>query len=224
MTRSEELSRSFYSELGADGLRSRTRPDWDEKIVAALLELLPRDARVLDAGCGYGRVALPLARAGHEVEGLDLSEKLIEAACRAADAEGLRVEFQVGSMTSLPYPPESFDAVVCLWSAFNELLEEEEQVRALREMWRVLRHGGVGVLEGRPYTAPRADEIESGSRRGPEPRVEWDLVGGIPNPHYRHDELSLRRICAATDIARFQVFEREWGGRQRLLLLLEKPS
>jgi 2-polyprenyl-3-methyl-5-hydroxy-6-metoxy-1,4-benzoquinol methylase len=82
-------------------------------------------------------VALPLAHAGYEVEGLDLSENLIEAARRAASVEGLRIAFEVGSMTSLPYASDSFDSVICLWSAFWELLDEESQVEAVAEMWRV---------------------------------------------------------------------------------------
>ena len=88
MSRSEEISRAFYRQLGAEGLAARTQPEWAEKIVAAVLEMLPWPAaRVLDVGCGYGRVALPLARAAYEIEGLDLSENLIESARRAADAE-----------------------------------------------------------------------------------------------------------------------------------------
>lgn len=96
MSQSEEISRAFYAELGADGLANRTRPEWDERVVAAIVELLPSHARVLDVGCGYGRVALPLARAGYEVEGFDLSGNLIETARRTADADGLRVGFTVG--------------------------------------------------------------------------------------------------------------------------------
>jgi tRNA/tmRNA/rRNA uracil-C5-methylase (TrmA/RlmC/RlmD family) len=65
--------------------------------------MLPDNARVLDVGCGYGRIALPLVRAGYEVEGIDLSENLVEAALRAAEIENLRIHFAVGSMTSLPY-------------------------------------------------------------------------------------------------------------------------
>jgi SAM-dependent methyltransferase len=190
--------------------------------VAALVELLPR-GRLLDVGCGYGRIALPLVRSGFEVEGLDLSEEMIDAARRAAAAEGLRIGFTVGSMTSLPYASESFDAAICLWSAFNELLEEDEQTRAIAEMWRVLRPGGVALVEGRPYTEPTAAEIASGARRGPEHRVEWHCTEGILNPHYRHDERSLRRICEAARVERFGVCEREWGARRRLFLRLDKP-
>ena len=103
VAKSEEISRAFYAQLGADGLANRTRPEWNEQIVAAVIDMLPTVARVLDVGCGYGRVALPLSHAGYEVEGIDLAPNLIEAARRAADAEGARINFTVGSMTRLPY-------------------------------------------------------------------------------------------------------------------------
>ena len=223
MSQSEEISRSFYAQLGAAGLANRTRPDWDERIVASVSEMLPPRARVLDAGCGYGRVALPLAREGYDVTGLDLSPNLIQAARRAADDEGLRVEFTVGSMTALPYPRAAFDAVICLWSAFHELLEEEEQIQAISGMWRVLRPGGLALIEGPLYEAPGEEEIRSGARRGPDHRIAWTLVEGILNPHYVHDERSFRRICEAAGVAPFEVYERDWGGRQRQFLRLEKP-
>jgi SAM-dependent methyltransferase len=224
VSKSEEVSRAFYAQLGAVGLAKRTLPEWDEKIIRALVVMLPRDARVLDLGCGYGRIAFPLARSGYRVEGLDLSENLIGAARATADAEGLRVGFVVGSMTSLPYTSESFDAAICLWSAFNELLEEDEQAQAISEMWRVLRPKGFALIEGPVYTEPSDAELDSGARRGPEYRIVWDLVEGIPKPHYAHDRRSFRRICHAGGVERFEVFERDWGGRQRLFLRFDKPA
>jgi SAM-dependent methyltransferase len=197
---SEDLSRSFYAQLGADGLANRTRPAWDEEIVGALIETLPEHGRVLDVGCGYGRVTLPLARAGYAVHGLDLSPSMIEPARAAADAQGLVVGLTVASMTNLPYAEASFDAVICLWSTFNELLDEAEQIRTIAEMWRVLDFGGLALIEGRPYEEPGPVEIASGARRGPEHRIEWAPVEGILNPHYRHDERSLRRICRSAEV------------------------
>jgi SAM-dependent methyltransferase len=219
---SEDLSRSFYAQLGAEGLANRTRPEWDKEIVGALIEMLPEHGRVLDVGCGYGRVALPLARAGYAVHGLDLSPSMIEPARAAADAEGLVVGLTVASMTNLPYAADSFDAVICLWSAFNELLEEAEQTRTIAEMWRVLDLGGLSLIEGRPYEEPTPVEIASGARRGPEHRIEWGPVEGILNPHYRHDERSFLRICQRAEVEPVRIFEREWAGRQRLFLRLDK--
>ena len=98
---------------------------------------------------------------------------MIEPARAAADAEGLVVGLTVASMTTLPYAAKSVDAVICLWSAFNELLDEAEQTRTIVEMWRVFDCGGFALIEGRPYEEPSPVGIASGARRGPEHRIEW---------------------------------------------------
>ena len=95
-------SRAFYRRLGPAGLAIRTKPEWDARIVAQLLELLPRAGRVLDVGCGYGRIAVPLARAGFDVTGLDIAPNLVRAARREAARRGVALTLDVGSMTSLP--------------------------------------------------------------------------------------------------------------------------
>ena len=92
-------SRAFYRRLGPAGLAIRTKPEWDARIVAQLLELLPRSGRVLDVGCGYGRIAVPLARAGFAVTGLDVSPNLLRAARREAASHGVAVRLDLGSMT-----------------------------------------------------------------------------------------------------------------------------
>lgn len=68
-------------------------------------------ARVLDIGCGQGRDALFIARAGHRVVGVDLSPNGIAALTRAAKAQGLAIEGVVADVVD--YRPEGrFDVVV----------------------------------------------------------------------------------------------------------------
>jgi SAM-dependent methyltransferase len=215
---SEELSKAFYEQLGAKGLARRTSSEADTEIVATLAGLIPRRSHVLDAGCGYGRIALPLARLGYRVDGIDLSREMLEAAGQAAREELLEVGYMLGSMTRLPLESSTYDAVICLWSAFNELLDESEQQAAVKEMRRVLVPGGLLLVEGRPYHEATEQEISDGLRRGPGHRVEWGLVEGILNPHYRHDEASLARLAREAGFERCEIALRPWGGRERLVL------
>jgi SAM-dependent methyltransferase len=102
-------------------------------------------ARILDAGCGNGRHAVPLASAGYRVVGLDSSRTLLAAARRAARGAP-RPRFVCGSYTRLPFEPGSFDTVLCLGTALGYLGDEADRA-ALREFRRVLAPGGRLVIE-----------------------------------------------------------------------------
>ena len=71
--------------------------------------MVPRGARILDAGCGTGRVGGYLAAAGHRVVGVDLDPELIAAA--RADHPG--PTWEVGDLAELDLGPARFDVVVC---------------------------------------------------------------------------------------------------------------
>jgi SAM-dependent methyltransferase len=101
---------------------------------------LPRHARVLDLGCGAGTNALFLARSGFRTSGIDLAPGAIEAATRRAHRAGLRVDFRVGDVLSLPFPKGSFRGLVDI-GCFHTLPIELRSVYA-RELARVLRPGG----------------------------------------------------------------------------------
>jgi SAM-dependent methyltransferase len=103
------------------------------------------DALILDAGCGNGRHALPLAREGYQVVALDSSGVLLAAARRAARG-GRSPHFVHGSYTALPFAPGAFDSVLCLGTALGYLGEQGDRA-ALREFRRVLAPGGRLVIE-----------------------------------------------------------------------------
>lgn len=74
---------------------------------------LPAGASILDVPCGAGRHALALARLGHRVTGVDLSEDAIARARAQAESEGLDARFVRADMRDLP-AGGAFDAVACL--------------------------------------------------------------------------------------------------------------
>ena len=105
------------------------------------LELTP-DERVLDVACGTGNLALPAARHGAAVTGIDIAPNLIDAACRAAEDAGLDVRFEVGTAEALPYADGAFDTVISMFGVMFAARPEP----ALAELVRVTRSGGRIVL------------------------------------------------------------------------------
>lgn len=94
--------------------------------------------RVLDVACGTGNLALPAARHGATVTGIDIAPNLIEAACRACAAESLAIRFDVGAAEALPYDDGAFDTVI---SMFGVMFSGRPEA-ALSELLRVTRPGG----------------------------------------------------------------------------------
>jgi len=94
--------------------------------------------RVLDVACGSGNLAMPAARAGAVVTGVDIATNLLEQARARAAAEGLTVEFDEGDAEALPYPDAAFDLVVSMFGAM--FAPRPELVAA--ELVRVCRPGG----------------------------------------------------------------------------------
>lgn len=95
-------------------------------------------SRVLDLACGTGDIAFEAAQRGAEVVGLDITPRMIELA-RAKPAAAGRVSWTVGDMTSLPVMSTSFDVITTGYGLRNV----PDLPRALSEMHRVLRPGGV---------------------------------------------------------------------------------
>lgn len=100
---------------------------------------------ILDAGCGAGRNLVYLLRAGREVYGIDRDPRAIARvqALRAELAPGVPQEnFLTGELDALPYADASMDVVLC--SAVLHFADDERHFGGmLREMWRVLRPGGL---------------------------------------------------------------------------------
>jgi SAM-dependent methyltransferase len=112
---------------------------------AARLAGCRKGALILDAGCGNGRHAVPLARAGYRVVGLDSSGVLLAAARRAARDDPWP-HFVRGSYAKLEFEDAVFDAVLCLGTSLG-YLGDEGDLAALREFRRVLVPGGRLVVE-----------------------------------------------------------------------------
>jgi ubiquinone/menaquinone biosynthesis C-methylase UbiE len=93
---------------------------------------------VLDVACGTGNAALPAARAGGRVTGLDLVPELLDAGREKASAAGLEIEWVEGDAEELPFEDGAFDRV---FSTFGHMFAPRHR-RVADEMARVCRRGG----------------------------------------------------------------------------------
>jgi SAM-dependent methyltransferase len=119
-----------------------------ENSAAYLLPHVAADAKVLDVGCGPGTITAGLADRvprGH-VTGIDAAQGIIDQArAEAGDRENLT--FATGDVYALDYPDDSFDVV----HAHQVLQHLSDPVRALREMRRVARPGGIVAARDGDY-------------------------------------------------------------------------
>jgi SAM-dependent methyltransferase len=100
--------------------------------------------KVMDLGCGDGTTALPMARLGADVLGVDIARNLVEAGNQRAKEEGLtNCRFQEGDATDLdPLPDQAFDLVVSIFGA----MFAPKPFEVAKEMVRVTKPGGRIVM------------------------------------------------------------------------------
>jgi len=112
----------------------------------ALVERLgiTKGMKVLDLGCGDGTTALPEAKLGADVLGIDIARNLVEAGKRRAAERGLtNLKFQEGDASNLEQVPDkSFDLVVSIFGA----MFAPKPFEVAKEMVRVTRPGGRIVM------------------------------------------------------------------------------
>lgn len=112
-----------------------------------LLAHLPEPpADVIDIGCGTGSLAVLLARAGFRVRGIDVAERMLEAAQLKAAEAAVDVEFRQGDANDPPYPFASADAVLSrhvLWAMTDPATALDKWGSLLRPAGRLL------LVEGR---------------------------------------------------------------------------
>ena len=102
---------------------------------------------VLDVAAGNGNVSLAAARRWCEVTSTDYVESLLARGRRRAEAEGLKIKFQIADAEDLPFPDASFDAVV---STFGGMFSPDQD-RTAEELVRVCKPGGrVGLANWTP--------------------------------------------------------------------------
>jgi len=122
---------------------------WRRKAVLECLKYRPE--RILDLCTGTGDLAVRIARmtAAHtEIDALDFSETMLEEARKKAAAWSLgsRIRFVLSDVAALPYPDDHFDSMIIGFAFRNLTYHNPKQDQYLREIWRVIKPGGICVI------------------------------------------------------------------------------
>jgi ubiquinone/menaquinone biosynthesis C-methylase UbiE len=138
----------WYAKITRDGREY-------EQVAEMLAPLVPTGGSFLEVAPGPGYHTIELASRCEKCHafGLDTSETFVRIASENARRAGVDVKWCVGNASSMPYPDESFDLVVCQ-AAFKNFTKP---VEALAEMLRVLKPGGTAVVIDLRRDATMAD-------------------------------------------------------------------
>lgn len=191
----------FEQWFGAEYLR--LYPHRDDEDAGAAVALVNRviplaGLDVLDLACGPGRHTVHLRTQRARVVGLDLSLPLLSLARSRGGGGGAFVR---GDMRHLPFRKETFDVIVNLFTSFGYFAEDAQHGAVLRDVARLLRHGGTCVLDYfnaaavRAQLVPRDEQVVGTQRVVIERHITSDGRYVVKEMHLMHDGRSfLERV------------------------------
>lgn len=136
----------------------------------ARLDLKP-GMKVLDVATGTGNLAIPAAKTGADVTGIDIAPNLIDSAIERAKAEGVDAKFEVGDAEALPYEDDAFDVVMTM---FGAMFAPRPDVTAA-ELIRVTKPGGLIAMANWTPEAFTGQMFKTNAKHVPPPP-------GMPSP------------------------------------------
>lgn len=206
--------------------------------IEAALSLEP-ESQILDLGCGNGRHAIPLARKGYRVTGIEYSEGSLEIAREEAGRQGLEIIFRRQDMRTLDQV-SYYDAVLMMDCAFG-LFSDDENEDVFARVAQSLKPGGELVLNlFNPYYMAVHQEVrhEVDGNRDFIRRVRFDVQEGrvlddilyidaaaglreaIPTKSYRAYTIpELQRMADSCGIRKLEVYGHDTAFRP----LLDQP-
>ena len=197
---------------------------------------LRQPCKVLDLACGVGRHSVLFANLGFDVVGLDFSKNYLAEARKSGTKMKAKIKFVHGDMKNLRphFEPESFDLVVSLYNSFGYFKTRNDDLRMLKEAYRVLKPGGkfvINTLNGTGVKAALTKPVSFGrepiknvfmidaakfNERKRQTQSQWTIVDArkskakIHRMSFQQNVYSHQELKAALRSAGFTV-EMTWG-------------
>lgn len=122
-----------------------------QNIIARIKQLVGNRKEIVDLCCGTGDVAIALAKSGHSVTGVDISEDMLNVANEKAMKSAARVMFVCEDAKKLMLMKKA-DALYSLTDGMNYMLGEDELEKAFRSVNKALKCGGLFIFDvSTPY-------------------------------------------------------------------------
>ncbi|MFH8120048.1 MAG: class I SAM-dependent methyltransferase [Candidatus Aenigmatarchaeota archaeon] len=184
----EKEQRKVWDEIAEGWSNWRSQPL--KEVIEFVEENKENVGKVLDVGCGNGRNLIPFAKLGFECYGIDFSKKMIEVAKDKFKKLNLKGNFKVGNATRLQFPSETFDYLICI--AMLHHLNKEDGEKAIKEMKRVLKNNGKGlIIVWNKYSFSHLDFVF----KPKETLIPWKRKGKIYfRYYYLYDWWELKKI------------------------------
>jgi SAM-dependent methyltransferase len=185
----------FYDWENARTLQRRDVRFW-QRLAAA------QDGPVLELGCGTGRIAVPVARAGARIVGIDRSQEMLARARRRLTRARLgdRLALVRGDIRDLPFTARTkFSAVLAAYGILQSLTRERDLTRTFTSVARVLRRGGLFAIDVVP-DLPKWDEYQNRT--------------SLSGRHGRRGTLTLVETVRQDRARRLTIFDQEYRERR----------
>ena len=191
----EEMQKTYTEAVDKVGL-------WQsEKLMVE--KCIPKNAKILDLGCGAGRTTINLYKNGyHNIIGLDISDKFIDFAKNYCLKNGLDINFVNGDATSLNFGDSEFDAVIFSYNGLMCIPGKKNRESVLSEVYRVLKPNGIFI-----FTAHNRDDAGDYQHVWDEEKKKWENGTQNKNLEMFGDRITVNQNSGAEVFVHFSGVE-----------------
>jgi len=163
MDKSKKAS-SIYDKIAEPYAREFSKPS---EYIEEFLDLLPEDAKILDAGCGVGADAGFMASEGFEVIGVDLSKEMLNIARQKFP----QIDFKQQDIRKLDFPPNSFDGILASCSLIH--IPKSDVPSLLESFHQILKKDGAIYIA---LQGGRSDEVSIDEPFKPDEKLFLNII------------------------------------------------